>query len=269
MREIYSKAKLVLVWVENDDGANVDTAVQELRRHKPARPDAQDLNNLAPQTLGALRTLLSQSYWTRMWIVQEFVMAKDIRFLYGDKNFSWRDFKYTMLYLDESNVAIHCQTNKNKKVAAHYQYIRDSSAFSIYRIRKMHEDGAVFDIFELISSFHRQQCSDPRDKVFALLGLAKPAWERIRVDYSLTNEMVLSNVLLSFSLSEEDKRSEEEIVKLLSELTDGPRESMFEDELGTREEKPQKKKATRGWVRFRTSVSSFYHNPIWRKLSFH
>ncbi len=219
MCEIFSEAKLVLVWIGDGNGANINTVVQEMRRGKPVRPDAKDLSNLTPQTTAAMGALLMQPYWARMWIVQEFVLAKDMRFLYGDEHFTWREFKNTMLYLDESSVAIHCQTHKAAEVVVNYQYIRNSSAFSICRTRKMRQDGIQFDIFELITSFHKQRCSDPRDKVFALLGLAAKTAD-IKADYTLGKEEVLIKVLKSLphSKTKDGGSAKRHFIILLSEL---------------------------------------------------
>jgi hypothetical protein len=219
MQRIFSSAKLVLVWI-GSHGPSVHIAVQEMTARKPLHPDQKNLDHLTPTTMGALGTLFSQPYWTRMWIIQEFVVAKDMRFLYGDEHFSWNDFRCTMLYLDDSNVAIHCQAHKVTAVRNNHRYILMSSAFSVYRTRKLYKSLACFSIFELISAYHKQECSDPRDKVFALLGLAE-ATIGIRADYTLSKEKLLEQMVDAFEQrvdAVEQKLTASELTKLLRRI---------------------------------------------------
>jgi hypothetical protein len=216
MPRIFSKAKLVLVWI-GSYGPDVDIAVQEITAHKPWRPNQGNLDHLTPTTMGSLRTLFSQAYWTRMWIIQEFVMAKDMRFFYGNGHFNWNHFRLTMLYLDDSSVAIHCQTHVLAAVRESYQYIRNSSAFSIYRTRKLYKELSSFDVFELVRTFQKQECSDPRDKIFALLGVAANTRD-IRADYTLSKEMLLNQLLDGLSRQKSVKESHEEMAALLGRI---------------------------------------------------
>jgi hypothetical protein len=191
MKHIFTKAHLVWVWLGHG-GSDVHIAVQEMTVHKLYRPDHTALDRLDATAMGALRNLYSQPYWTRMWIVQEFVLAKDMRFLYGNELFTWNDLRSTMLYLDQSAVAIYCQSHEENTVRESYQFIRSSPAFSIYKTRKLRQNWAVFDIIELVLEYHWQDCSDPRDKVFALLGLA--AGCEIQADYSLSRKKLLEKM---------------------------------------------------------------------------
>ena len=193
MPQIYGEAELVLVWISGY-GPYVYAAAEEMTAYRPMRPDQENLDHLTPATTGALRALFSEAYWTRMWIVQEFVLAKDMRFYYGDKQFSWTDLRNTMAYLDLSDVAIHCQTHELAAVRDNYQYIRDSSAFRVFRFRKLKKELGAFDIFELILAFHMQDCSDPRDKVFALLGVSSDN-KGIQADYTSSEDELFERVL--------------------------------------------------------------------------
>ena len=212
---IFSKAKLVFVWI-GSYGPGLDVAVQEMTAYKPLHP-GQDLYHLTPKIMESLHTLFSQAYWTRTWIIQEFVLAKDMRSFHGDKQFNWNDLKSTMLYLDDSSVAIHCQTHVSAAVRESYQDIRNSSAFSVYRTRKLYKDLSSFDIFKLVRTFQKQECSDPRDKIFALLGVAANT-RGIRVDYTLSEQMLLNQLLEGLWQRKLDMRSFEPFKRLHNEM---------------------------------------------------
>ncbi|KAF2488684.1 HET-domain-containing protein, partial [Lophium mytilinum] len=76
MRDIYSSAALVLVWLgpAADDSA---FAIRNIRYEKPG-------TGLVRKEFLAVHRLLCRTYWERMWIVQEFILGRSVLVHCGD-----------------------------------------------------------------------------------------------------------------------------------------------------------------------------------------
>ncbi|KAK4100775.1 hypothetical protein N658DRAFT_507455 [Parathielavia hyrcaniae] len=83
-----------------------------------------------------------------MWIIQEMCLAKEARILAGGHSLAWTDFKHYLLMLE------HCMS-----IFHHYGGQGGPS------------------LAQLLVQFRWSQASNPRDKVYSLLGLA-PAGDR-------------------------------------------------------------------------------------------
>lgn len=131
------------------------------------------------------------SYWTRLWIVQENVLARDCDFFLGIHRWSRLDLSR---YVELEN---------------YYSALRSRHKSSLGRYVK-----ALTNLVEpindsplewVIIEFWRDHltCSDPHDLVYGLLGLVKPA-QRIPIDYQSTfpdvYEQLMDAVILSPTL---------------------------------------------------------------------
>jgi hypothetical protein len=105
MGAIYSEAMCVLVWLGVGEAAS-SKAIDMLNQLGQDSPTSDDysseyeisiLDELATpegnQPLLAILSLCRQSYWTRLWIIQEILMAKDIIICSGTKTLQWESFK--------------------------------------------------------------------------------------------------------------------------------------------------------------------------------
>jgi hypothetical protein len=118
--------------------------------------------------VGEIRELLSRPWWTRVWIMQEAIVARKLILMCGEHTASWESVR--------------------KEYENHTKASRGSSPFGI----DMNPGGELFDdiywvvngfrerwavkkydinLYRLLSEFRRLQCTDPRDRVFAFLGL--------------------------------------------------------------------------------------------------
>ncbi|KAF2791407.1 hypothetical protein K505DRAFT_248996, partial [Melanomma pulvis-pyrius CBS 109.77] len=88
MAKIYQQATRTLSWI--GDSANAERAVLQLYRLRPALVSKQmyqeviDMMNMkvcgieTSPTWSAVSELLSHQYWTRMWIIQELAVSKEV-----------------------------------------------------------------------------------------------------------------------------------------------------------------------------------------------
>ena len=99
MREIYSQAKKVIVWLgrEQDDST---LALQTMHRlildHLKGGgkhgPTLEAINKLDDTESDAIKHLFQRSWWSRLWTVQEVVLAKEIEVICGKVMLPWAFF---------------------------------------------------------------------------------------------------------------------------------------------------------------------------------
>jgi hypothetical protein len=89
MRQIYSNASLVWVWLGEGDN-NSDLAMRYIKRREPLEHSNANFSKLwNSQKASAVLQLCERAYWTRIWIVQEVMLAKEIVVMCGDQEVPW------------------------------------------------------------------------------------------------------------------------------------------------------------------------------------
>ncbi|KAI8712024.1 HET domain-containing protein [Fusarium sp. LHS14.1] len=200
MSHIYKGAVFVLVWF----GPSCEKALYLLATadlvklrtvHRPYTGHFQKSDFSEP-----LIPLLESEYWSRMWIVQEFVLAQDLVFASGSVLVHW----------DRANHLF-------PEVYALGDPGDIGSAVTLVNERRQHrfrqKQGMHPDLHELFRSFRLMKCSDPRDRVFALFGLlgksSNLADNVLVVDYSLTPAQLCIRIVRLASRSLKRKILEE------------------------------------------------------------
>ena len=150
MGEIYRNAATVLIWLGVKEGIEM----AETNLSKPV-----EFNVWSTDVV--LKLHEQCSYWSRMWTIQEFLLARNVELVWGYSHYTWK-----WLY-------------------------RSGQAAQAKRFQEL--DG-VGPLSKLLFLYQKSQCSDPRDKVFALLSLL-PEYERRALseffpDYSMSIEKV-------------------------------------------------------------------------------
>lgn len=194
MNLIYGKAHEVICWLgEPDSVLKHDLSHLEAYFTHPvtARREAY--------AISALERLMNLPYWTRIWIVQEVVLAKRTVLVCGTFAFEWHRF---LDLWDEQS----CQTTRFKSTARRLfsntrrilssarrsdkekpastvppwiewgraeQIIQWSNGTYPGRpSRPEHVDtSASLSFIKVLKTFEHQECSNPHDKVYGLLGL--------------------------------------------------------------------------------------------------
>lgn len=151
MPKIYSGAQTVLIYVgEAADGSDelISGMVPGVWTH-PWAPTRQ------------LKFFFDRRYFHRIWVLQEVALARRAELICGGSHISWHIFKTCLKTLDTSISDIPVLR------FGHQSYIDPSL------------------LIEMISLASLCQCQDPRDKVFALLGLLPYTVGQVMVpDYS-------------------------------------------------------------------------------------
>ncbi|KAG0650975.1 Heterokaryon incompatibility protein [Hyphodiscus hymeniophilus] len=156
------------------------------------------------QPFGAL---FRRDYWQRLWIIQEVMLAENLIVLCGDQVCEWSilvsiiaELDYLGQILGRDCLPIDRSSNQTPMVQLQrlQTQVGCSCAYNILikgsdsdRLQKRKE-GSEFR--ELVQTWLHQECTDPRDRVYGLLGLVKG---ETTADYGKTVDEVYCNVLAS------------------------------------------------------------------------
>ena len=172
MRKIYSQAENVVVWL-GEDGPDDEMAfrfVPVLLSYLP--PLSASHGGVARQGLVArealpivgspawiaLSRIFSRPYFRRSWIIQEVALARDAVVQCGPHVIDW-DLLATASSYQMGQLASDAE-NAHDAVAAIMGFHRN-------------DHGRGNNIVDALFMSYRFNCTDPRDKVFAMLGLAQ------------------------------------------------------------------------------------------------
>ncbi|KAF2248250.1 HET-domain-containing protein [Trematosphaeria pertusa] len=150
MRNIYSAASRVLVYL-GEQGSKTDTAMSLLKCG--ASPATE-------QEFAAVRQLMGRPYFRRLWVVQEVKLAHKASITCGGLTGHWSGLR---AFVDLPHLM---------------------SPYSL-GISWVHNKSS--SLFHLLRDTEKCECGDPRDKVFALLGLVEDSDATgLPIDYTLS-----------------------------------------------------------------------------------
>ncbi|KAJ4988146.1 ankyrin and het domain protein [Stagonosporopsis vannaccii] len=218
MADIFRKASGVIVWLGREDDYTAD-ALEVIRKvseipmndwsnvhytsfydsnaaEYPYKPDLTYYN-----WLGFI-ALVNRPWFRRAWVVQEITLGKSPIVVCGSKVFPWERLSRTLSFIKATKWYHHLQTEKMKHVAelqkypGVYKQLLESrlsvgmSSMFLNETRVAVATGSSFDQvekaqlpFTLLLQKHRySKSTDPRDKVYAFLGLASSAMAPFRTD---------------------------------------------------------------------------------------
>jgi len=174
MRDIYQGASAVIAWLGDETGDDAD-----------AFGLLHDSSVSTSRTQEAWYRLFSKPYWRRVWIIQEFILGKKAFIWCGDLQADAADFKNTGEKLDWVHTV-------RGTPGWRLLILRD-----LWRTNSRYEP-TRFGLHKLSTSFAMSKSTDPRDFVYAFLGIAVSANGRsipITPDYDKSVDEVLVDVI--------------------------------------------------------------------------
>jgi hypothetical protein len=210
MGSIYSKAERVIIWLGE---ATYDTDYvmyymkqleEESAKHPSDDQHRQEISHkqwvdtwlamirdLRPDQRGllvdGLQSLLHRNWFKRVWVIQETGNARAADIVCGSKSVSASIFAL-MPSLLEITPDLHCQSIMDIMPGSP----RDSSWWAKKR-----------DLYTMLGKFRNSEATDPRDKIYALLGISSDTCDTglLKADYGKDHQDVVFNTasfLLNF-----------------------------------------------------------------------
>jgi hypothetical protein len=210
MRDIYGMAQRVVVWLgtEDSDSTYALTIMDQLNSkidvswlHATMKPssssadeqDWADRTKVLPyeaRELDALYSLLHREWFERLWVRQEIRLANfDSIVMCGPTVITWQAFRN----------ALFCLRHKSKRK----EFLGTKAVPFHHRIEMVYQlsdDATSVPLGRHLRQTTHCKCSDPRDRVYAMLGLLQKSEREmnVQVDYSLTTGQVYENLVLRF-----------------------------------------------------------------------
>ncbi|KAK3389602.1 heterokaryon incompatibility protein-domain-containing protein [Podospora didyma] len=224
MRNIYGSAWVVVAWLGRESfrssaairlvGDLADFSRRVVEGGERVGYDLAAWLAAEPDYLGtgcwhALRNLMDRHYWFRLWIIQEVIMGASATWIRcGGASIDWTSFCAGIAFLEEYLWLV-----KNKLLqhemkglrlwqrpqwnvgSCHLIYL-DLSVLSAREENKVGEFPTFGRLLDIANS---AGCKDPRDKVYAMVGLMEPpiAME-IKPDYTLPVSIVYASTARAF-----------------------------------------------------------------------
>ncbi|KAK0508999.1 hypothetical protein JMJ35_008370 [Cladonia borealis] len=243
MQELYKKAESAVVWLgpaAEDSDAAMDAldslgkmaseeGIMDLRKADYINwpyPDPQGRRSAKQKLIDdlveqdsteyphrAFKLLSERSYWTRVWIVQEVSVSREVIFVCGWRRLSFRHLTAAFLYINHKksralmNIAytdwLDPVRGPKLKTMAENTMSPVLSVLSGLRRKYQKEIGSPESLIDLLhrgcvvasSAESNRQSTNPRDRIYGLLGLASDRQVlNIVPDYSITIEECYRNV---------------------------------------------------------------------------
>ncbi|KAF2473615.1 HET-domain-containing protein, partial [Lindgomyces ingoldianus] len=167
MKEIYQGARQVLVWLGG--GFQEEAAVRFLyaasRKPRDPLPTSEESRTIVLRQLFAFFNL---PYFGRRWIIQEIVLNPDCSLYCGRAEISWIRFMAAIESLNNMASAL--------KTLSGVPFETLETLFSLWQFwtrlpflaKDGHRDKNVRKILTILNRFDAFQCSEPRDRLYAL-----------------------------------------------------------------------------------------------------
>ncbi|KAJ4988214.1 het domain protein [Stagonosporopsis vannaccii] len=218
MNSIYTHAARVIVWLGDDEAGDADGAIAMLdslanpegertqyearsRDSIPFMP-SQDFDIRDSKAWRKVMIFFCNTWFTRLWVLQEIVLAQDAIFVWGDCSISWAYVGAAINSIRKIDLIRGLLQTRNlqnaflmwhmSSVAHHTRTFNDN--------RQSHQPG-IFPFLHLLDIARGFEVTDPRDKIYGLLGFPTRCdylgASSVLPDYSLSVAQVYTNVTLS------------------------------------------------------------------------
>ena len=212
MGSIFSSAECVIAWLgtEHDESARAMRLLQTLSNKTTSTELAMQSNSateslqeqadhnsqprpymgrshgrlhLNTDELSALRSLCRREYWTRTWIIQEMVLARDVELRCGDHCAPLGALRDVL--------------NPERADPALWYLMKGTMCCQLLEHRK---NPIAIPLGDLILRYCHSKCRDVRDKIYALLSLAddRPLLAILEPDYGKPVETLYRDVMYIF-----------------------------------------------------------------------
>ncbi|KAK7913890.1 HET-domain-containing protein [Apiospora marii] len=214
MGDIYSLAESVISWLgpgtelsnlamqrlQNIDPLEIESLAYSTKKEDQERRSV--IFDVLFQNYGeeGLRDLLSRPYWSRTWIVQEIRLAKKVHVVCGNDEVTVGKMTAIIVFLWRFILETIPNATRSRRSLGLLDFFANTGAFGTLGSMSF-----APRIVSYLHGFEKHKCSDPRDKVYALLGITTGhVVERIIPDYDRPVAKVYRDVVETHIRSHDD-----------------------------------------------------------------
>jgi hypothetical protein len=203
MGEIYTRAERVIAWLGEetfDSGMALDFIpyLTEVAKFDTESIWLFHLGNYEfLRRMMSLVHLFSRPWWQRMWIIQEVALALDVLVVCGSRHVPWSTFhSFTIAWMDTGHMPHHRFNILQKTALRTLGMLVSGFSEALTRLRLSHQtiSSALesLKLPNLLWSFKYRLVTDPRDKIYGLLGLLGD--HGVQVDYGKSFEVTYLSI---------------------------------------------------------------------------
>ena len=139
-----------------------------------ARPSNSGDQHSGPSSID-MRAVLRMPYFSRIWVIQELVLSKTASLTFDEHTIHWQDFSSQAKTL-----------SKNKEHGSYVNWVG--------RLSKKRK---IRGLMSALQATEDCQCSDPRDRVYGLMGLADAFDQKtFSIDYSISVQQLYTGLTM-------------------------------------------------------------------------
>jgi len=193
MGSIYTRAMKTIAWLGNANekvAENIHVLHEWLEKRESDRFESYDVRDMLRQEnfyIAGFKYILSHPYWTRTWILQEYILSSDVEFWCGDEVLRAAGLK------DEADDWVDTVPNI-------YGTGAQTSALTII-VHGAATKVERYTLAWLLNLSSDSACVDPRDRIYALLSLMPPQelelWD-ITPDYARSTQDLFEHLCSVF-----------------------------------------------------------------------
>jgi hypothetical protein len=200
MKNIYSQAARVVAWIgqaqtlekglapnqsETAIAFLYELSIGSVKDYPYSRHEARRVI-FTPHNMkwDALGMLCRRSYWSRLWIIQELVLASDLLVQCGSSTFLWQVFSKVWSQLRHPKYRV--RTQYMHTIITSIPFMIDTRRNERQKSLETEDPNDSPSLVDLLIQFENSSCSDIRDRIFGLESLSPGCCRRaVPVDYSL------------------------------------------------------------------------------------
>lgn len=196
MGRIFSTAARVISWV-GDEADNSSSVMKAIRATQQKQIGTLEVKQ-------ALEAFAQRSYWRRMWVAQEFLLPLHLVILCGHEAARWEDLTH-FWYHRKLRVVSGAYGDDWYFCAYELASLQRTGLAALIHARKSRHDGvgnykygtSPVSVDQILLRFTFGECSDPRDRIYALLPLIEPpdGVQPLLADYTISAECLYYRVL--------------------------------------------------------------------------
>ncbi|KAF8189762.1 heterokaryon incompatibility protein-domain-containing protein [Pholiota molesta] len=190
MRQIYSQAKQTIVWLGPEaDGSNKAMDFIDTSDSIDVMDPKFKIRSISPPWPN-LQALFARSWWSRMWVIQEALLSKQVIVKCGHREVGFE--KFAGLAIKENALRRRLRTDPafggSYVLSSRWTLIPPTTPFytilAIWHSMQRHQTFS-FPLWDILVVTNHFNATLPRDKIYGLLGVCAPQdREAIDIDYT-------------------------------------------------------------------------------------
>jgi hypothetical protein len=181
--EIFRIAEETVTWLGPAYG-NSDRAMKVLNTLSLEPPCWKIARSIwAPPTWPAVLGLCERAYWQRLWVLQELKASRKLTLMCGTMHISFESLK---------NFLLNDNLDDHERVQDKAKALKQTPGAKMVGLTL---ESMSVSLRSMLDETSHLRCTDPRDKVYAILSVVSSGRQNIAADYTLSTTDVLNAVL--------------------------------------------------------------------------